>query len=775
MTTSPQATALAITQQAILLLSHWSNSTLAYQPTVGHQSAIQQAKTWIGWPNAETQLAILQLVFDTIALSDSTSGERYQASGTHYTPAIAIADTWPTVVYPVEKADAIAHIAPLKTAIKSELDRLTESDWQNLSLLTLLLEKYGSYISYGEPDVSFFDRVKMTAAVAAALVENPSAETLCLVAGDLSGIQSFIYTISSAGALKSLRARSFLLELVTEEIVRQLLEELNLPRACVIYAGGGNLFILAPSSAATEKTVARIRQQFNNWLLDSYQGKLFLGLASHSFRASEVATETFSSHWNTAIKLLAKQKNRKFIGSLERLLAPQSAHEPCKVCHRDDTKQLKPLDGDGPDACPTCRDMLKLGRNLYNVGAVVRSSKESLSQASPIDKIKIEVGGRTAYYHFFQGKKPLLTEPEDIYLINNWTVSLYKEPAYQNPTLLLLGNYGQKSTAEPNSFITAAEMASTAQGISRVGHLRMDVDRLGQIFATGLGNQYTLPRLSGLSRQMSYFFKGYLSTLADDRDASLPKGSKQLTTDCRKDLLFIYAGGDDLFVSGAWDDLVEFSLDVYQSFRAYTGYHPGITLSGGLSLCGPKYPLYQSAEDAGKAESTAKKNGRDSLTLFDQTFKWQAWIGHSQADATAALTEGSYHTAPTPTISQELEDYIGDAFPTELYGIMPFVSILQSAFQQVIFPKSFVRNLLVTANMQEQQIKALTAERSADAKDIRYYLHLPKVAYTLARLPRSIRAAPDFEAVARSLKSPYNAPYFRAIATWLDLLSRNKS
>lgn len=775
MITPLQVTALAITQQAISILSNWSNSVLSYQPGSGNPQAIQQAKNWMDWPKAETQPTILQLVFDAISLTDATIKERYQASGVHFSPALVIADTQPVVVYPIkEEADAIAHITSLKTAIKSELDQLTESDWQNLPLLTLLLEKYGSYISYGESDVSFFDRVKMTVAVAATLAENPNAKNLCLVAGDLSGIQSFIYTISSAGALKSLRARSFLLELVTEEIVRQLLDQLNLPRACVIYVGGGNLFVLAPSSSATEKTVDSIRQQFNDWLLESFQGKVFLGLASHSFRSSEVATDAFSSHWNTAIKLLAKQKNRKFINNLERLLTPQSAHEPCKVCHRDDTTQLKPLDGDGPDACPTCRDMLRLGRNLYNVGAVVRSAKENLAQASPIDKIKIKVGDRTIYYHFFQGKKPLLTEPEDIYFINNWTVSLYKETTYQNPTLLLLGNYGQKSTAEPNSFLTAAEMAETAQGISRVGHLRMDVDRLGQIFATGLGNHYTLPRLSGLSRQMSYFFKGYLNTLAENRHTGLPQGRKQLTTDDRKDLLFIYAGGDDLFVSGAWDDVVEFSLDVYQSFRAYTGYHPGITLSGGLSLSGPKYPLYQSAEDSGKAESAAKKNGRDSLTLFNQTFKWQAWLGHSKAEATAALPEGNSYTAPTPNISKELADYIGDDFPTELYGIMPFVSILQVAFQ-VNFPKSFIRNLLMTANMQEQQIKALKAQHSAEAKDIRYYLHLPKVAYTLARLPRSIRAAPDFEAVSSSLKSPYNAPYFRAIATWLDLLSRNKS
>lgn len=762
MTDLPHATALAISQQAIKLLSTWSQSALPYTPNSGNQQAIKQAQDWLGRPSSPFEPAVLQLVFDGIVLKE-------KASGTHYWPAQTVADTQPLVTYPVGKSEAIAQIETLKAAIKGELDSLTTSDWQNLPLLTLILEKYSTHISDGGPDVAFFDRVKMTAAVAAALTTNTGAKQLCLVAGNLSGIQTFIYTIASAGALKSLRARSFLLELVTEEVVRQLLERLHLPRTSVIYTGGGKLYILAPSPEATAKIVDSVRQQFNNWLLENYQGKVFLGLVSHPFSVADVATKAFATHWETAIKLLAKQKNRKFITQLDKLMDRQNAYEPCKVCHRDDVKKLTPLDGDGPDACPTCHAMLKLGRNLYNVGTVIRSQNADLPDAKTVDKIKIEIGETAIYYHFFKGRKPLLKSPEDIYLINNWDVSLYKEPAYLNPTLLLLGNYGQKSEDEPDSFMSAAEMADASQGIGRVGHLRMDVDRLGQIFANGLGDRYTLPRLSGLSRQMSYFFKVYLNSIAEDRAQNLPKSCKQLTQEERKDLLFIYAGGDDLFVSGAWDDVVEFAFDVYQSFRAYTGQHPDITLSGGISLSGPKYPLYQSADDSGKAESTAKKNGRDSLTLFEQTFKWQAWIGYRKADANETKDEC------TPKFSQALKEYLGEYpegdFPSELFGILPFVTDLQAAFR-VDLPNSFVRNLLATASLQEQQLKALKANNLREAQDVRYFLHLPKVAYTLARLPKSIRAAPNFDAVSSSLKSPYNAPYFRAIATWLDLLNR---
>jgi CRISPR-associated protein Csm1 len=109
--------------------------------------------------------------------------------------------------------------------------------------------------------------VRSTAAVASALVDNPDATDLGLIAGDLSGIQKFIYTIASDGALKSLRARSFYLELVTEEIVQQLLEELKLPRTNVIYAGGGNLYLLASNDTIkVQAALGTIRERFNKWL-----------------------------------------------------------------------------------------------------------------------------------------------------------------------------------------------------------------------------------------------------------------------------------------------------------------------------------------------------------------------------------------------------------------------------------------------------------------------------------------------------------------------------
>lgn len=775
--TSPYEIALHIAQQAVLLLAKWAGVELPSACNYPEDcKVIEQAKKFLSWTE-DAKIKPLRLLFDQVKLSQQNSTK------THYWKAEAIANEHPTIPYPQPEEPTPAEIECLKLQIQDEIKQLNfnQNDWENLSLLTLILEKFGSCLSFGEPDVGLIDMARSTAAVAAALANNPEANHLSLVAGDLSGIQKFIYTISSDGALKSLRARSFYLELLTEEIVQQLVTKLGLPRTNVIYAGGGNLYILASNDEnQVNQAVNSVRERFNKWLRTSFQGKVFLALDYLTLPTESVGKKDFADYWNQVPKKLAKQKLRKFENQLDDFLKPGITYEPCRVCHRDDVRpeKLKQLnEDDSVLACGTCHRMFRLGGQLMKVKAIVRScQRDELPKA--LDKLIMRLPNQTIYYHLFENREQVgeILESESVFLINNWEVDKYEN----NTVPLLLGNYGKVLGIEEEEkhFIRAGEMADAAKKdgcIPRVGYLRMDVDKLGQIFAKGLDEKQTLPRLAGLSRQMSYFFKVYLNSLANDRDQNFLKPNQLkkaqcLSKDDRKNLLFIYAGGDDLFVSGAWNEVVEFAFDVYQSFRAYTGNNPDITLSGGLSLADVKFPLYQAATESGKAEDAAKSNGRDSLGLFGEKFKWSEWLG--QKDVKVSEIE---------VLDAEIKDYL-EICPKieslELFGILPFIQILEEP--KIGYSRSFVRNLLDTANLQNQKNKEIEDGRKQEEytnqkKDIRYYLHLPQIAYTLARLPKNIRENQKFEPVRKSLKSPYNAPYFRAIATWIELLNRSSN
>jgi CRISPR-associated protein Csm1 len=749
--------ALQVIHEAIAILATWAGTSFSSprsQPIEAVQSFVELAKKILNW--SDQAPAALQIVFDRIHL------EHGSTLPCQYRPAWGLErqgdEQTPRIPYPQTLEQAKAGFERLQADIRQAIAYLNPD---NLAQLTLFLEKFGSHLSIGDSDIALIDQARSTAAIAAALAQSPDQQ-LALVGGDLMGVQKFIYTISSEGALKSLRARSFYLELATEEVVQQLLTRLNLPRTNVIYAGASKFYLLVAATDGLEGILQQTQKEFNDWLLETFQRKVFLAIAHETFLAEDLKSTQpteeppLTQFWKDLNDKLTAQAYRKFEHQLDNLLNPQRSYStPCKVCHRDDVPedQLKPLSNFPGEqsilACKTCCTMFNLGDRLPEVKALVRSSRRYCE-----DDIQIQ----SVFYHPIEHFSWKPNPGEVVFQINHWGLKDYSSDQF---VPMLLGNYFQKSS-ETGGFLSASEMAEASQGIQRVGYLRMDVDRLSQIFSKGLGQAYTLPRLACLSRQMTYFFKVYLNSLAACRavnftDYQNPDGTPKFATldplNPRKNLLFIYAGGDDLFVSGAWNEVVEFAFDVYQSFRAYTGWHPDITLSAGISITGAKFPLYQAADEAGDVEKAAKGNGRDSLGLLNTALKWDEWLGN-------------WNLA-----SLNLNDrkYLNSVVEPALFGVFPFIEHLYGEVGQG-YTRSFVRNLLNTAQMQEEKIKEAKEKQPDQVRDIRYYLHLPKVAYTLARLPARMLENADFR---QSLMSPYNAPYFRAIATWIELLNRN--
>ena len=104
-------------------------------------------------------------------------------------------------------------------------------------------------------DISLYDQLKLTAALAAcvseylqqaaafSLLDTPTElrrkPAFLLYTADFSRIQRFIYTVHTEGALRSLRSRSFFLELLMEHYMDELLDGCGLTRTNIIYSGGG--------------------------------------------------------------------------------------------------------------------------------------------------------------------------------------------------------------------------------------------------------------------------------------------------------------------------------------------------------------------------------------------------------------------------------------------------------------------------------------------------------------------------------------------------------
>ena len=136
----------------------------------------------------------------------------------------------------------------------------TES-WINslLCLLESYLSAFPSSTNAAEsPDISLFDHLITTAAIGVCISEYLNAEgetqyqkilfdgeqqfmeqpAFLLYSADFSGIQKFIYTVASEKALRSLRSRSFFLELAMEHYADELLTRCGVCQTNLLYTGG---------------------------------------------------------------------------------------------------------------------------------------------------------------------------------------------------------------------------------------------------------------------------------------------------------------------------------------------------------------------------------------------------------------------------------------------------------------------------------------------------------------------------------------------------------
>jgi CRISPR-associated protein Csm1 len=455
-----------------------------------------------------------------------------------------------------------------------------------------------------------------------------------LIGGDVSGVQKFIYSITSKGAVKGLRGRSFYLELLTESIAKYILRELNLPIANLLYCGGGHFYILAPS--VVESDLERIRRVIAERLLEIHKGELYLVLDWLPLSANDFQKRQFGDAWESIGKKIAKKKKIKFAAILElhdKIFGPMGeGGETCDICGSEE----KVKEEEGRRICNFCKSLEGLAKDIGKANYWVetwkkdikRGDKEKGSWKDALSKFGVE-------YEFWDSMNRDLKMGDanyiSVYKLNDTNlsdiISGYKDAKYSISFgfKFLAKNtlYVQKEVKDIEGKVYTSkeikefsDLANDSEGIKRWAVLRADVDNLGKIFAEGLGEDRTISRVSNLSTMLSLFFRGWMEKICEDGEY--------------KDKVYaIYSGGDDLFVVGGWDKMPEIGKRIYDDFRAFTCRNLNISLSAGITIApSEKYPLYQVADLAGEALDKSKGlEEKDGATFLDMPMKWNKFSG----------------------------------------------------------------------------------------------------------------------------------------------------
>lgn len=493
--------------------------------------------------------------------------------------------------------------------------------------LLFYLEKYLSFVpaqtTGNDPDISLFDHCKLTAAIAVCLaneIENGQLnddrlkkylkvynteklqdEHFILINADLSGIQNYIFNIPSKGAAKSLKGRSIYLILLMESICNYIIDKLQLEKANIIYNGGGNFYILAPKNA--ESKISELRRDINKILFNHHKGKLICNIGFTTIKLYEF--KDFKNVWRNASEATSKQKQKKISDfwdeDYENIFEPKNLildGKYCSVCHSTKNVKEKKVEDGLQKICSLCESFESLTDSVFNAKTMdfekIDDNESFISYKTILSNF-----GYNITYSNIEAKK--YTQ----YTLNSfgndrtlkWKIGAFNLPVNEN------GNRKSFDEISGNN--------------GKLAYFKLDVDNLGKMFMQGLDNP-SLSRMATLSRMIRLFFEAYLPYLIKKENLE-------------NELYVVFSGGDDTFLIGEINTVLNFSFVLRKHFRKYVSDNPKLTFSAGIGIFGAKHPIIKATQITENYLEMAKElvyldeeeATKDKVTILNEVFTWK--------------------------------------------------------------------------------------------------------------------------------------------------------
>ena len=410
----------------------------------------------------------------------------------------------------------------------------------------------------------------------------------------------------------------------------EILAACGISRSALLYTGGGHFYLLLPNTEDVQNLLARCHTEVNNWMLEHFGSSLYLAMAWTACTGEELAGQGTQDVFRRVSEGLSAEKLCRYSeDQLAAMFVPESAwnktrdkDRECAVCHTS-TAHLMPYSADPSiEACGMCSHLFTFGERILTKNAFCVSAERS-AEALSLPGI-----GRTLYL--------TAEELDDVDRLSYKIERIYAKNAAYTGDLpaahLWLGDYSareNKAVLEMEDLARRSGGTEDSKGIPRIGVMRADVDNLGAAFLAGFPSEHvTMTRTAALSQRLSLFFKHYINLLCSgsvsgvgDRQKTAPFSLFGREKKAERDVHIVYSGGDDIFLLGAWDDIVELAVDLRRAFLRFTG--GKLRFSAGLGFFKDKCPVAEMARRTGDLESRAKDqcgaDGRpqkDSVALF---------------------------------------------------------------------------------------------------------------------------------------------------------------
>ena len=471
--------------------------------------------------------------------------------------------------------------------LKKTLDSLNKSGVDYYHRLYAVLKNYTSCLPYdlwtdNDSTISYFDQVKLRTAIYKCLKVSHDDKPFILIDYDLSGIQKFIYQITEQSSnrkniTKSLRTRSYYLNILADLISYYIVYKFNLGYENILFSSSGRGKILLPNIDGFEDKINEILKTIEKCLFYRHKGALSYNISYTKVTEKELMESSLSdlTRFENMIELNNKKQKFKsvFKNSFEYVNRPLS--KLCNMCNQNETNH---------EVCSFCNSLIALNDNVIAKGEKCKFVIEYIFDDDKTTNdflLDFDELGKIAFHN---------STPKEV-KENRYYVSINEH---------LLGD-SKNYARSINSSISFEDIADKSVGDDKIAVIKMDVDSLGYIFLRGIKDEETnISKSLILSRQVDYFF------------------SKELVNIVGEDVYINYAGGDDLVLIVPASESLNIVERINKEFNKYTS-NTAFKISAGIEIFNHKsparYAIERSEENLEKSKGTEFKNSFTTLEV----------------------------------------------------------------------------------------------------------------------------------------------------------------
>ncbi len=401
------------------------------------------------------------------------------------------------------------------------------------------------------------------------------------VKGDVSGIQKFIFNIKSKHAAKELKGRSFFIKILIKVAIQHLLDQFDLDdlqetNSSKISTSGGSFVLKLPAVDGFEKKVLQAQKDFTK-ALEYTELNISIACVTKSNTYKE-DIEKLDAACRT-FKYKFYHINHEYFNTFEKTKVTKLSQNWERF-----TPQIQ-------------------SNNFF---AIQQHSGENKHLTIDNNVIKM-AGYAITLNNSFEG-----------FPLNAHLESLFPEKS-NNRTK----DFSDLSKSDYIDFrnCVANNINGGEKGVDKLGVLAMDVDGLGE----EMGKIKSEEQHSELDKKLSLFFNDKIREIINSSDYSYQHRCKNRISPpipkFENKIYSVTAGGDDCFFVGKWNTILDFAIEIN---KAFTSAFPGLTISAGLIVVDPKFPVVRFADLVESKLKTAKYHyaTKGNICLFGEVISW---------------------------------------------------------------------------------------------------------------------------------------------------------